>query len=892
VVTGDSAAPPFCFIDEEGNPAGFNVDIFNAIAEITGLSATITLAPWMEAMSMMEDGRADVLLGMYVSKRRGKLFDFSYPFITGMHLLYVRRGVDIGDMNDLAGKTVVVSRGDIMYDYVMEHDTGATIIYGNSHKECLRMLAEGGCDCYLSVLLLGYPYDLGYDHDKIIAVGDPSVSLDYCFAVKKGDAGLVALINEGLAAINENGTFGDIYGKWFQDIKPHNIRVVAKYVVIVLAPIILFLVLLGIWNWSLRRRVARQTVSLRHELSERRETEEALRTEHDNLKNILDTMDDGVYIVNREYDIEYLNPKILNEFGPYNGVKCFQYFHGLDDPCPWCKIKDVSMGKSVHWEWSSFINRKTYDLIGTHLKNRDGSISHLNIFRDISGRKRAEEERLRLMTAIEQVAEAVVITDAEATIQYVNPAFTRITGYPREEAVGSNPRILKSGRQDDVFYREMWDILAQGGVWKSRFINKRKDDTLYTEDATISSVKDSSGKIVNYIAVKRDITQELHLEEQLRQAQKMESVGRLAGGIAHDFNNILTVITGNVELIFMSISPDDPVYDDLKEIKSSADRAAGLTRQLLAFSRRQIIEPKVINMNDLILGMDRLLRRIIGEDVEFITVPQEGLWPVYVDPGQMEQVLTNLVVNARDAMPTGGKLTIETANVLLNEEYAGDHRGASPGEYVMLAVSDTGMGMDQETVSHIFEPFFTTKETGKGTGLGLSTCYGIVKQNKGSIWVYSEPGNGTTMKVYLPRVQRDRWENKSTESLEAPAKGTETVLVVEDEPSVLKMIVRTLNKQGYTTLEASNGEEAVRAMTSHEGEIHLLITDVIMPRMGGKLLSGFVKKGYPGIKTLFMSGYTDNSIVNHGVLDPGLSFIQKPFSPIEILKKVRQVLDE
>ncbi|MCD6308490.1 MAG: transporter substrate-binding domain-containing protein, partial [Candidatus Latescibacteria bacterium] len=251
VVTGDSAAPPFCYIDEEGNPAGFNVDIFNAIAEITGLSAKITLAPWMEAMSMVEDGRADVFLGMYVSGRRSKLFDFSYPFITGMHLLYVRRGVDIEDMNDLAGKTVIVSRGDIMHDYVMEHDTGATIIFEKSHKECLRMLAEGGCDCYLSVLPLGYPYDLGYDHDKITAVGDPSVPLDYCFAVKKGDAELTAQINEGLAAINENGAFSDIYGKWFQEVKPHIIRVVAKYVVIVLAPIIILMAMLGIWIWTL-----------------------------------------------------------------------------------------------------------------------------------------------------------------------------------------------------------------------------------------------------------------------------------------------------------------------------------------------------------------------------------------------------------------------------------------------------------------------------------------------------------------------------------------------------------------------------------------------------------------------------------------------------------------
>ncbi|MFC1573544.1 ATP-binding protein [Candidatus Latescibacterota bacterium] len=390
-----------------------------------------------------------------------------------------------------------------------------------------------------------------------------------------------------------------------------------------------------------------------------------------------------------------------------------------------------------------------------------------------------------------------------------------------------------------------------------------------------------------------DITERKQLEEQLQQAQRMESIGRLAGGIAHDFNNLLTTIIGNADLTLMSLSPDERIFEDINEIKKSADRATNLTRQLLAFSRNQVIEPKIINLNDLLLDMEKMLHRLIGENLDFVILPADGLWKINIDKGQSEQILTNLVINARDAMPNVGKLTIETANVTLSEEYARHHVGVIPGDYSMLAVNDTGIGMDDETISHIFEPFYTTKEKGKGTGLGLSTCYGIVKQNNGHIWVYSELGIGTTIKVFFPRALQEPAQTKEPEVLSDISRGTETVLIVEDDFSLRKIVARILRENGYSVIEASNGEDALNVVKKTVIDIiHLLMTDVVMPKMGGMELSQHINEIYPDIRVLYMSGYTDKTIIHRGVLQPDHAFIQKPFSLSDMITKVRTVLDE
>lgn len=380
------------------------------------------------------------------------------------------------------------------------------------------------------------------------------------------------------------------------------------------------------------------------------------------------------------------------------------------------------------------------------------------------------------------------------------------------------------------------------------------------------------------------------LEDQLRQAQKVEVIGRLAGGVAHDFNNLLTIISGYTDLTLGQLPEGNPLHENLEEIRNAARRAAELTRQLLAFGRRQILAPKVIDLNAVVADTQKMLRRLIGEDIDLVAVLTPELWRLKADSGQIEQVIMNLAINARDAMPHGGRLTLETQNVELDDAYARAHVAVQPGPYVMLAVSDTGSGMDRETLGHLFEPFFTTKGPGQGTGLGLATVYGIVKQSGGNIWVYSEVGRGTTCKVYLPRVD-EPLESTTPPKPRASLRGTETILLVEDEQAVRLLARRVLEGNGYAVLEAADGLKAIELVRHYEGPIHLLVTDVVMPHMSGRAVADAVTSLRPTMKVLYLSGYTANAIVHRGVLDPGTPFLEKPFTPGTLASKVREVLD-
>ncbi len=384
-------------------------------------------------------------------------------------------------------------------------------------------------------------------------------------------------------------------------------------------------------------------------------------------------------------------------------------------------------------------------------------------------------------------------------------------------------------------------------------------------------------------------TERVRLEKQLRQAQKMEAVGRLAGGVAHDFNNLLSVILSNASLVLEDLEPMNPLRTDIEEIKKAGDRAADLTKQLLAFSRQQVLEPKVLDLNEVVRGMDKMIRRLVGEDVEVFTTARPDLGRIKADPGHIEQVILNLAVNARDAMPRGGRLTMETGNAELDETYAAEHVGVTPGAYVMLAVSDTGIGMDKATQDRIFEPFFTTKAKGKGTGLGLSTVFGIVQQSGGSIWVYSEPNQGTTFKVFLPLT--NEVEQPVTPVRLGSLRGSETVLLVEDDDQVRAVALGILSRNGYRILEGRNANEALQLSARHEGPIELLLTDVVMPHMSGSELADKLVEGRPDTRVLYMSGYTDEAIVHHRVVAPGVTLLQKPLTPEGLLRKVREVLE-
>lgn len=511
--------------------------------------------------------------------------------------------------------------------------------------------------------------------------------------------------------------------------------------------------------------------------------------------------------------------------------------------------------------------------------------------RDISKPKRSEEVQRRLATAVEQAAEAIVITDTKGDIQYVNPAFERITGYTREEVLGQDPSVLKSGEHDQKFYQNLWDTIKRGDVWTGRFINRKKDGSLYHEEATISPVRDSSGTIINFVAVKRDVTEHIRLSAQLLQAQKMEAVGTLAGGIAHDFNNLLQVTLGYSELLLAERAEDDPEYADLSRILQAAKNGAELVQRLLTFSRKVEPKPIPLDLNRRIVQVEKLLKRTIPKMIDIQMHLSDDLAEISADPIQMEQVLMNLAVNARDAMPDGGRLILETRNVTLDDEYCKSHVGADPGDYVLLTVSDTGYGMDKTTVEHIFEPFYTTKELGRGTGLGLAIVYGIVRQHQGLITCYSEVGSGTTFNVYFPAIDR-HFELGVEMTGVMPAFGTETILLVDDEAFVRDLGQRILSQAGYTVFTAGNGIEALDLFARKENQFDLVILDLIMPEMGGEACLRELLKIDPGVKVLVASGYSADTSMR-GPLEVGAkSFVSKPFRLKELLTQVRKVLDQ
>jgi PAS domain S-box-containing protein len=508
-------------------------------------------------------------------------------------------------------------------------------------------------------------------------------------------------------------------------------------------------------------------------------------------------------------------------------------------------------------------------------------------------RIRLEEARRRLNAAVEQAAEAVVIAGTDRSIQYANPAFEQITGYDRPDSAGKNPHQFPGVGRDPTVQIEMWQTVTAGQTWQGRFTDDRPDGSPYTVDSTVSPVRNQAGEIVNFVATLRDITREVELEKQFQQAQKMEALGRLAGGIAHDFNNLLTVIHLSTRLLERKLKPEEPLLNHVQQIREAGERAARLTKQLLSFSRREVIEPRVLNLNHVVGELNQMLQRIIGEDVELSIDLAGDLWPVKVDPAQTEQVLMNLVVNSRDAMPDGGTLTIKTENVTLDQAYVAAHVDAQPGDHVLLTVSDTGQGMSGEVQAHLFEPFFTTKEQGQGTGLGLSTVFGIVRRSGGHIGVESHEGEGTSFKLYLPRDMEVEVETPAQflrPDAASSERGTETVLVIEDDAGVRHLAVRVLISYGYHVLEAEDGPEALQISEQYEKPIHLLLTDVVMPQMNGRELVNRLRGQRPGLPVLYMSGYADNTILQLGRLPPDTAFLAKPFSIEDLIRKVRTLM--
>ena len=505
----------------------------------------------------------------------------------------------------------------------------------------------------------------------------------------------------------------------------------------------------------------------------------------------------------------------------------------------------------------------------------------------------AEKLVRKLSRAVEQSADTVMITDRNGVIEYVNPAFEALTGHTRDEACGQTPRILKSGEQDAETYPELWKTILSGNAYRGIMVNRKKNGELYYVEEIICPVRDPDGKISHFISNGRDLTDRLGLEAQLRQAQKMDAIGRLAGGVAHDFNNLLTIITSYSELALDAVPEGSALESKIHEILLAARRAAELTRQLLAFSRKQPQALRVVELNHVIERIAKTLPRLIGEDIEFTFRPGERLGRVRVDALQIDQVLMNLAANARDAMPQGGHLSIETSNVSLDEEYIQSKPAViPPGAYALITVTDDGVGIPREDLPHIFEPFYTTKPAGKGTGLGLATVYGIVKQNKGYIWVYSEPGSGSVFKIYLPCVAAVSLAQENDVTNESVVRGSETLLLVEDEYAVRQAAAEFLRMQGYQVIEAKDGLEAVNVASRHPSKIDIIVSDVVMPNMSGGELAKELARVRPDARFLFVSGYAGKTLTDHKVIDLETNFLQKPYTLKQLSAKIRAALPQ
>ena len=642
-------------------------------------------------------------------------------------------------------------------------------------------------------------------------------------------------------------------------------------------------------------------------ITDRKRAEEALRESEEKLRGIVENSTNLFYSHTTDHILTYMSPQVKEILG-YTVKEALVKWTELTSDDSLNEIGFQITEKAIQ----TGIAQPPYELELVHKSGKkvmvevreapivkDGqAVAMVGALTDITDRKQAEEALKASEEFNRELVDSspigIMYLDNDGTIVYENPAMARLMGVPegsKSPVIGMKiqdiPNIKAAGADELIFRLLAGEIISgEEFAYKSLF----GEEKILEVHASLR--KKPGGEAVGAVMMCVDITEHNKLEEQLRQSQKMEAVGLLAGGIAHDFNNLLTVITGNSSLMEMSLREEDPLLEDIREISTAADRAAELTRQLLAFSRKQTMEMKVIDLNQVIIGMHKMLSRIIGEHIELITIPHENLWQVKADSGQFESVIVNLAINAKDAMPEGGTLTIETSNTELDEEYAATHSGCVPGQHVQLAISDSGTGMSEEVRSKIFDPFFTTKDVGKGTGLGLSTVYGIVKQSGGNIWVYSEPGKGTTVKIYLPAIQGEVADPVAGRSSSFKPTGDETILVVEDDESVRKLAVKVLLRQGYKVIQASSGTDALRVVKGMKKPADLLVTDVVMPNMGGADLVRHLGEIWPDFKVLYMSGYTSNAIVHQGILDEGLNYIQKPFTPNSIIRKVREVLDK
>ncbi len=911
IVGGDQHYPPWEFLTESGEPTGFNVDLIRAIAREMGVEVEIKLGPWPDIMRALEQGEIDMIQGMFYSPQRDERFDFSNAHTVNSYIAVVRRdfGVPPSEAREFGKHRIALERGDFIDAWAVEHGLNENIIRVDNQESAIRAVLNGNADCALVGRLTAQYLIKKYGWTNLVCGQKPLISPEYCFAFRNGQIALTGLFNEGLSMVEKTGEYRKINEKWFgvQEQKHDSLSAFGRLLAMAAVPLLVVFLISAAWTRTLKRQVAVRTAELRD--SEARH------------RRLFETMAQGVVYQAADGRIISANPSAERILG----LTLDQMMGRTSmDPC-WRSIREdgSDLPGSEH---PAMIALRTGQPVGPHImgvarpdepNHRWLRVSARPLFRpgeekpyqvyatleDITEIRQAREEYqqlFRLMMNGFLRGEIVRNPDGQAVdfrFLAVNPAFERLTGLKAETTIGRAAREVIPDLEHswlDIYERVVTTGEPVQFENASRALNKTFDVSAFR-----TGPNQFAAMFFDITERRRAEEERAQLHEQLLQAQKMESVGRLAGGIAHDFNNILGVILGRLELVMEDLGENHPQRHSLLEIERAAQRSAELTRQLLAFARKQTAMPQVIQLGNIVDGMLSMLARLLGENIRIEWKPAQDLWHIRIDPVQMDQILVNLSVNARDAIKGTGVIVITAENVTVKQDTTDRLLGTAPGDYVRLGFRDDGCGMPPHVKDKLFEPFFTTKDVGKGTGLGLATVYGIMKQNGGYIEVQSEIGKGTTFRLYFPRhdagpdaaVSNDAALSFSKRPSGATNSSGQTILLCEDRADIRDLTSLMLERCGYRVLSASSPGEALAFVQDRASEISLLITDIIMPDMDGRELARKVTAVNPRIRCLFMSGYTADVISSQEDLDEGMTFIQKPFTSVHLVGKVRELLE-
>lgn len=928
---GDSKCGPFEFINDDGQPDGFNIELIRAIARQLGMDLRIELTPWAQVPGRLKRGECDVT-SMLFSTERDTAFDFTTPHSIVFQAVFGRAdGPTYPGFQGLSRQRVAVQDRDIMHEYALKQGIGAGLLVTDAPETSLAMVSQGEADFALVSHLQGGYLAQRHRWRNLVTVDKQILETEYCFAVRKGDAELIELLNDGLLQIKASGEYRRIRDRWLGVLdRTSPWQRLRKPLMIALGLLLALGILAGVTIYSLRRAIKTRTRDLEHAnrtlIAARRAALNIMEDEMAARKQLqasqrqlqltqfaMDHAADPAYWADAAGRIVYANETACRNLG-YARAEFLQLmatdFHPRLPPQTWGHF------------WEDLKNRGSWVFETTH-RRKDGSTYAAEIHasfvvfegceyvcafaQDISIRRRAEqalrdsEERYRLLA--ENVSDVIWTMTLDGRFTYISPAIEKLRGYTVEEALKQPfnetiaPEFTATVEDGLRFCAEAMRSGQRVPDTRGEFELLRKDGSRVWCEINTTGMYDAQGLFIAILGVTRDISARKQadderdkLQTQLMHAQRMESVGRLAGGVAHDFNNKLTAILGNAEMCLDEIPAQHPLREYLDEIILSARQSAALTRQLLAYARKQVIKPERLDLNDTVSNTLKMLRRLIGEDIELGWKPAANPATILMDPTQLDQILANLAVNARDAIAGAGRLTIETANTTLDPDACAAYPDSTPGAYVRLSVSDTGCGMDDYVLSHIFEPFFTTKPTGHGTGLGMATVYGIVRQNNGFIHVASRPGEGTVFHVYLPAMEHTPATRDARHGNDLPQGHGETILLVEDEAPALRVTELLLTRLNYKVISAGSPEDALRLAGEAAAPIALLLTDIVMPKLNGRELAERLRATQPHLRCLYMSGYTADVIAQKGILDQDTHFIAKPFSRTELALKIRETL--